>query len=217
MKRFKKFYESFEYTKRPTKYQILKPEAEEYSKFEYKGRRVMYSQHAMDRFNERNRIPQDKLVWFYKNVIDWLTIHGGESYYGYYLLFSKKLNQGIIVSWESDNYNFGLSNKPSINKHMLITTFLPYGKNDPDYGAKPDKPTKLIMMEHKLQNGYISRAMAKYLSSIMDIPVSDGKIMEKHPDGISNYSKKFDNVDVTIFTIGNKVWDVDGVMIGEVE
>jgi hypothetical protein len=214
MKRFKKFYEETNLDR----YQILNPELTGTVKYEYKGRRAIYALHARDRFNERNRSTIDKVRWFYKNAIDWhLQNQNKYPNFYYFLLFSRKLNQGMITRWEPDTFNYGQWNKQSLDKHMIINTYLPYGKNDPNYGAKPDKPTKLIMMEHKLQNGYISKAMAMYLSGLMDIPINIGKILERHPDGISNYSKTFDNVDVTIFTIGNKVWDVDGVILGEVE
>ena len=213
MKRFKKFFEDMDLSR----YHILNPELEEPLKFEYRNKRAIYVSHALERFNERNKSPMDKVRWFYKKAIDWHIQNQGKYDDYYILLFSRRLNQGMITRWEPDTFNYGKYEKRTNDKHMLITTYLPVGRKDPNYGARTDKPTKLIMLEHKRRNGHISRALSDYLADLMDLTSNRVNEIKRHPEQVFSLFKEFDSVPLTVFVTNSKVWDVDGVILGEVD
>jgi hypothetical protein len=217
MKNFKKYYASLNEDQEnwPIKYEVLNPEKKSLSKYEYKDRRVIKMAHAIDQYNTRNNHSTEDVIWYYKKALDWLIVNGSHQFY--FLIFSKKLNQGTISSWEPDSFNFDLSNKPSVLDHMVVTTYLPEGAKDPQKGSKPNKPTKLVLVEHSLQKKYMSKKTASYLSSLFDVPLNEADDSSSHPEKVYSYEKKFGKCLLTLFMVNGQVWDIGGATLVEVE
>ena len=202
MKRFKKFfYESLNLSS--GRYKIISPDAIGDGKYEYKGHRVIDTIHAIERYQQRSHIPDNRLAWYYRNALDWLDENGGLIYY---LIFSRKLNQGMIVVWEPDIYD-----RSSFKKHMIVNTVLPVGAKDPNVGAKPGKPTMLVIIEHDEQKNYISSEFARYMSGLIGVPENEVNESKNYSSGVYTYQKRFGikkNIELTIFVIEGKVWDI---------
>jgi hypothetical protein len=107
--------------------------------FKYKGRWVIDTEHAAERRVQRGSVSLKEMETFFKNMIDTFL---SEKRRGYnFLIFSRKLNQGIVIDYRLDY------KKIDAQKHFIIVTFLPKGKSQPKSG------TAVILIE-KLFPGY---------------------------------------------------------------
>lgn len=105
--------------------------------YKYKGKWIIDTKHSKDRRYHRAKegqfvLSEDQMTWFFRKIIDYCLKNEGK-WKGLYetemLFFSKKLNQGIIVTYRQDKM------VKSNEKHVVIITYLPKGKDKPKSGT----------------------------------------------------------------------------------
>lgn len=101
-----------------------------HSIFTHRGRHVIDTNHAVDRFNQRNSLPKEDLDLLFKRMID-KFLNKEIDHPEEFLVYSMSLHQGLIVAYRKDKYT------DESTKQFFVVTFLPPGKKNP----RPGTPT----------------------------------------------------------------------------
>jgi hypothetical protein len=190
-----------------SEYVMLNPQAEGLGQYEYRGRRVIDTRHAVARYAERNVVKTDEFASFLKKCIDWLKSNGSTNLH--YLFYSRSLEQGIVAAYEPDTVNFGLTIKPSPLNHMVILTVLPPRKQEEREGSKP---TKKILMESTSYTP-CSDEVSSYLANIFEVTITEE---DMNLDGVHMHDKNIDGREYIYITYKDKMWDFHGATIVEI-
>ncbi|WP_298751906.1 hypothetical protein [uncultured Arcobacter sp.] len=164
--------------------------------FKLKSRYIIDTKHASQRVIERNELTEDELVELYSKIIKGF-LEKGSSYTdkdGTYLIFSKSMNQGIVVGYRKDY------NKINDKRHFIVVTFLPRGRKNP----KPD--TELITVE-AFENAWVSKEFIQYME---DISVDNTLAESVIPNGDNTFKVRdiFDEeYEFSFYYEDSKVWN----------
>lgn len=188
-------------------YHVMNPEKDGFARYEYEGRRVIDTKHSLEREVERD-IGRDNINLLLKRSIDHLKMKGER--FIHYLFFSKSLNQGIIVSFEPDTVNFGLSSRPSPINHVVILTVLPRGRQEVRQGSRPTE--KVILESHSPER--MSNMMSAYLSELFDLTLTEDDMKF---DGIIDRTVDIDGKEYILYIDNGKIWDLYGATIVELD
>ena len=124
--------------------------------YTYKNRYVITTNHFYERAKERFNRTKEELNELFDKAID-AIINDKQDSSKEYLIFSKKLNQGIVVDWRRQ----GDRNLDDGKNHLIIITLLPLGK------SYPRECTERILVE--CTDKYYSQNVVNYICDILDI------------------------------------------------
>jgi hypothetical protein len=180
--------------------QILQEVRQQDVIFSYDGRAVVDTSHATARFLERVRnISFDKLCDLYTQMIK-RVIHMDSTKSvpaEEMLVYSKKLDQAVIVAYRYDRFD-----SQDNNKNFYIMTYLPRGKKTPRAGT-----TALIVEAHNDHLLNCSPELMTYLSNIVQnrrIKLNEDTVNYDYiPVVLAN------GLDYKIILHENKIYDVN--------
>jgi hypothetical protein len=166
--------------------------------FVYKGKKIIVTKHSVKREIERSELSKDQIELLYKRSIDKLLSF--DKTFGPYLFFSKSLRQGIIVDYRPDFKD------KSDEKHLILVTFLPRGKD------KPFDDTEKIILERYIDENkeetYMSQEFLDYIYEIADVVKENEK---------GYYVAIVEDCEFVFYPVDNMVWDELNYDIFEVE
>ena len=156
--------------------------------FNHRGKAIIDTYHATDRAKERNQLTDENVKTMFTRMVDKFLLDKYPR--GHYLVFSKSLDQAVVVSYEPDTY------KRSPDNHFIIITFLPRGRSNPKPGT-----TKVIVEKYD-DNVKFSEAFIEYMKPYMTLITEEAKYDYVKKD------LKIDGFDVQMILCNNKIWDM---------
>jgi hypothetical protein len=168
--------------------------------YNYKGKWIIDTKHAADRFLQRSTIEISDLEFLFKKAIEWVLKKGQEREY---LFFSRSRRQGIVVDYRKDGRGKIKGN------NLVVITFLPRGKNNPKEGTEP------VMLES--YDGHDPDDLMACLEATMQEYGLSTSLLESESDKTVSKTIDIDGFKFNLIFVENKFWDFDGIEYVELD